>query len=414
MTYDQLRRKVTAKEVLAAINVATSEESVDFSHCEVIGDLHIDGSGLPRTSLEDTPDNGLLYWTIEPTLRFKDTVFRGSVNLSRAVFRRTAYFDRARFLGNTSFQKASFQQWIAFTNIVYEGDANFVGTEFHGVAAFSSNEFRAKASYGWAIFHELTDFGEAQFRGKTDFTETTFHQRISFAKALFGRDVVLRGARFIVPGDFAEIQYENDSLVRAVGMSLLKVLAPLQKPAPRPKYKNASDHERKTIQFYLDSNAIDEVTNPFFKRYVSDQQFVREFTKTHPIWGGIWRWSSDYGRNIGVWAAWSLAIAFLFGILYAPYALPTMLRDTWIGSFLESVDPQLDITNSQYLSAQQITHIVPYYFSIVTFTTLGFGDVTPTNTAGMFWITLEVVLGYVMLGGLISILSNKLARRSGT
>lgn len=55
----------------------------------------------------------------------------------------------------------------------------------------------------------------------------------------------------------------------------------------------------------------------------------------------------------------------------------------------------------------------PYYFSIVTFTTLGFGDVTPLNMAGEFWVTAEVILGYVMLGGLISIFANKLARRSG-
>ena len=54
----------------------------------------------------------------------------------------------------------------------------------------------------------------------------------------------------------------------------------------------------------------------------------------------------------------------------------------------------------------------PFYFSMVTFTTLGFGDVTPLDWVGQMWITLEVVLGYVMLGGLISIFANKFARRS--
>jgi predicted permease len=54
----------------------------------------------------------------------------------------------------------------------------------------------------------------------------------------------------------------------------------------------------------------------------------------------------------------------------------------------------------------------PFYYSIVTFTTLGFGDVIPTNFWGEFWVTFEVILGYVMLGGLISIFANKIARRS--
>jgi len=53
-----------------------------------------------------------------------------------------------------------------------------------------------------------------------------------------------------------------------------------------------------------------------------------------------------------------------------------------------------------------------FYFSIVTFTTLGFGDVITANGAARVLVTLEVILGYVMLGGLISIFATKLARRS--
>ena len=51
------------------------------------------------------------------------------------------------------------------------------------------------------------------------------------------------------------------------------------------------------------------------------------------------------------------------------------------------------------------------YFSVVTFTTLGFGDVTQTCDLGKLIVGAEVVLGYVMLGGLISLFANKLVRR---
>ncbi|MBW2993226.1 hypothetical protein KY317_01475, partial [Candidatus Woesearchaeota archaeon] len=46
--------------------------------------------------------------------------------------------------------------------------------------------------------------------------------------------------------------------------------------------------------------------------------------------------------------------------------------------------------------------------------TLGFGDITPSPSC--WWaqaiVTLEVTFGYIMLGGLISIFANKLARRN--
>ena len=52
------------------------------------------------------------------------------------------------------------------------------------------------------------------------------------------------------------------------------------------------------------------------------------------------------------------------------------------------------------------------YYSVVTFTTLGFGDIVPRTQEAAWWIMAEVVMGYFMLGGLITILATKLARRS--
>ena len=51
------------------------------------------------------------------------------------------------------------------------------------------------------------------------------------------------------------------------------------------------------------------------------------------------------------------------------------------------------------------------YYSVVTFTTLGFGDVIPKTATAGIWVMAEVILGYIMLGGLISILATIIARR---
>ena len=56
--------------------------------------------------------------------------------------------------------------------------------------------------------------------------------------------------------------------------------------------------------------------------------------------------------------------------------------------------------------------ITMLYYSVVTFTTLGFGDITPKTHIGALLVMVEVVIGYIMLGGLIYILATKLARRA--
>lgn len=101
-----------------------------------------------------------------------------------------------------------------------------------------------------------------------------------------------------------------------------------------------------------------------------------------------WLGSSDCGRSFFLWLLWSLLIALAFGAIYAVY--PDLI-----------------------CAERDLTAFTPYYFSIVTFTTLGFGDVLPNGIEGEIILTFEVVLGYIMLGGLISIFSTKVARRAG-
>ncbi len=55
----------------------------------------------------------------------------------------------------------------------------------------------------------------------------------------------------------------------------------------------------------------------------------------------------------------------------------------------------------------KISPFTYYYYSVVTFTTLGYGDIFPTGLIGEVLVSVEVILGFIMLGGLISIFTNK-------
>jgi hypothetical protein len=92
-------------------------------------------------------------------------------------------------------------------------------------------------------------------------------------------------------------------------------------------------------------------------------------------WGLI-----DYGRSLG------------FGVIYL-------------------FDMHLSWGLIDYSESSQ-SPLTPFYFSIVTYTTLGYGDVLPLSWQGELLVMLEVVLGYATLGLLLSILANRVARRA--
>jgi hypothetical protein len=129
-----------------------------------------------------------------------------------------------------------------------------------------------------------------------------------------------------------------------------------------------------------------------FKLFLHDQDFLEESLETS--WGKrryvLWWLLADCGRSLGRWANWCVLIAILFAGIYQLLGQEQFSTVNLDFSFFSLV-----------------------YYSTVTFTTLGFGDFVPkTQTAALF-VAAEVIMGYIMLGGLISILSGRLARRGG-
>jgi len=97
----------------------------------------------------------------------------------------------------------------------------------------------------------------------------------------------------------------------------------------------------------------------------------------------IWQITCGFGYSFTRWLLFSSLIAFIFGCVYSAN----------IDSF------NIDEPNSKFTY---------FYFSIVTFTTLGFGDIHPIDFKGEILVSIQVIIGYLMLGGLISILANKI------
>ncbi len=124
------------------------------------------------------------------------------------------------------------------------------------------------------------------------------------------------------------------------------------------------------------------------RRYIADENYLFEFKMTsdfHKALYYLWWASSDCGRSMLRWFVWLGSATLVFAAIYT----------------------QLDIDYGRHA-----TWFSPVYFSFVTLTTLGYGDAVPASLAGQIFVTLQAITGYMGLGGLLSILGNKMARRA--
>jgi len=293
-----------------------------------------------------------------------------------------------------------------FVSATFRGDADFRSVTFHGGAYFGMAKFMREAYFNGATFEGHLWFPGARFMADAAFSGAICKQIVGFPGAIFEREVHLNVTTMEHPADLLGIHFRentvsvglwNDILRPIVGILSIRKIDLPEKPVTRFPGFNTARH-------------MESSSNPYLKRYIDDEQWIASWRKRgrwYKVPFFFWELTSHCGRSFGLWLFWSLVLAIAFGAVYADYTVPLWLPPS-LRHLLISVDPQVDISPGNRIP----TPFTPYYFSIVTFTTLGFGDVKPLNLAGEIWLVLEVLLGYTMLGGLISIFANKLARRA--
>ena len=125
------------------------------------------------------------------------------------------------------------------------------------------------------------------------------------------------------------------------------------------------------------------------RRFIMDQNYLYEFrnqSKAHEFTYIIWLITSDCGRSFIRWAIFVASFTILFAILFS------FVPMDW--------------------GVHGDSFFAPLYFSVITITTLGYGDITPTTLIGEILSVIEVTIGYCSLGGLLSLFATKMGRRS--
>ena len=139
------------------------------------------------------------------------------------------------------------------------------------------------------------------------------------------------------------------------------------------------EFDNRTEFLGVDLNKINFTLASLVRELAISQQRIEHLEKRHPYIAAAFKITSDYGRSLLRWSLWMVGIIALFGMFFW----------LWPGAISEE-GPFNAI-----------------YFSFVTFTTLGYGDILPLTTVAKIAVMLEAMFGYLMGGMLIAILARK-------
>ncbi|MBD3184123.1 hypothetical protein GF312_17695 [Candidatus Poribacteria bacterium] len=381
---DETPPRISAEDILSAI---VSERDINIENALIEGDLDIVMSAGELNL--DEKGNFIIYSDV--VIRSCD--IEGYTLFSSTNFAGESSFDSTRFKGDADFLGAVFNNYAAFSAVSFHGYADFTGARFYDNAHFISAKFHGDADFKFSVFDKEAFFTSAVFRKNADFSNSTMSRFTDFMDTTFTLGLYFRRASLELPANFEGVNYHENTVISGfwndVICNIISFITRDKLNLPR----------RTVTDFYqLDTGIIlDSSTNPYLKRYINDEQWIRSWRKS--IWWRellfiLWEASSHCGRSIELWAGWSAIIAFIFGIIYWRF-FPDKIAYS-VGD----------------LSEDRLCFRSYMYYSVVTLTTLGYGDIVPLTNKARLVVGIEVICGYVMLGGLVSIFATKFATRS--
>jgi hypothetical protein len=122
----------------------------------------------------------------------------------------------------------------------------------------------------------------------------------------------------------------------------------------------------------------------------------------------------DYGNRPVRLFGWCVVTVVVFAVLYMP--MPDCLVRHSVEVFSVQIPPPIHFKEWPYVQANgvkgwSINFVTAVYFSVVTFVTLGYGDITPLNSFGKIVAAFEAICGFTMFGLSIAVLSARLRPR---
>ncbi|MBU7047983.1 MAG: pentapeptide repeat-containing protein [Theionarchaea archaeon] len=375
---------------------------------------------------------------------FRKTVFKGDVDFSKAIFEDYANFNesvfqnsnfretkfdysyfqratftsadfwRARFQRNSDFSDAHFQN-ADFSRAIFEDYANFnrasfqLDADFWGAilqnANFSSATFQKNTDFRRTTFRNVdfkgTNFQEADFKGVTfqnaDFRGSTFHNKVEVLLKNIEK-IDLRNTEFLfrsyITANLTEILFHRAFIenVAFIDCTWPDNYVIYEEKHMKDKGINLSFNQLETIYRNLKQNIQDHGDYTIAgELYYREMEMKRKGSKKKKkrIWLEIYRLLAGYGEKPERTILSSFFTILLFALLY------------WVLGCL-------DYCRENTGNFEEIVYTL--YFSFVTFTTLGLGDIKPLTHPGRILICCEAVIGAFLIALFVVVFARKMMR----
>jgi len=402
--------------------------------------------------------------TFKGDANFRKATFKGDANFRKATFKGDANFRKATFEVNAYFREAIFGGYATFWEAIFEGNAYFREAIFGGNADFMEAIFEVYTEFWKATFGGYADFREATLTGNADFREATFEDDADFRleylvrSVNFSRIKVFSGKRLFIKlkNERGEISFERAYLeniyldIELVEGGLINFTGALLKNT-KIKKGQIENHilqeekkefsEAQEIYLLLKNNFHGigqyedeswaftkerdmERLSQSFPYYKVDLKYKSKKENFLPIlkWirkGNFKKWiistfsNMIYGYGEKPWNVIFSAgiLIFIFALLFSLIGIgnPEIIELKGTGIYQNSGNI-VDLASKGFLKNNVIRNFPDcLYFSLITFTTLGYGDFRPLEGWGRILAGSEAFIGAFMM----ALFVYTFARRTG-
>ncbi|WP_072890976.1 ion channel [Tepidibacter formicigenes] len=310
----------------------------------------------------------------------EDAVF----DFSEAIFGKNVYFDNFQFKHDVYFSHTEFKRIVSFKNCIFEGNCIFKKTKFRTTSNISPF-YKAKFIGQHLIFKDIENglkFDGIIFSQNTRFIlDNVEYDKVNYLNGRNAYRIAKNQSNII--GDYHEVgryyykeRWYNGKMI-----------------FPSISFWNRNGEGLKKLVLF---KSIKQK-----KHYKHIIPKLMDLTAKHVV---------GYGEKPQNVLFLSFILISVFAYLYMIAGLKINIYTNYIIDSQEIIKYNLDDLLKGNIKQFFKDYLQAWYFSIVTFTTVGYGDIIPINFWGKILSSIEMFLGVTVVAAWTSTLVRKISR----